>query len=144
MLIVLAICLPLLAVLATWLKRRHDRKQDRMYGGFNAGITERSAPMTQHSPKLGGDPSRAGSAAAAGTAEGSRSASPTRTRDSFMPYGYAYTRSDSRIASQRQDTRAAASSPLAREAELSPEMSEVNASKGKQRVRVRERDDVTP
>jgi hypothetical protein len=142
MLIVLAICLPLLAVLATWLKRRHDRKRDRMYGGFNAGITERSAPMTQNSPKLGGEPSRAGSGAV--TAEGSRSASPTRTRESFMPYGYGYTRSDSRVTSQRQDTRAATSSPLAQGVESSAEMSETNANKGKQRVRVREREDVTP
>jgi hypothetical protein len=144
MLIVLAICLPALAVLATWLKRRHDRKQDRMYGGFNAGITERSAPMTQHSPKLGGDPSRAGSAAVTDAAEGSRSASPTRTRESFMPYGYGYARSDSRVASQRQDARAATSSPLAREVESSAGMGEINANKGKQRVRVREREDVTP
>lgn len=90
MLIVLAIVLPLLGAGAHWLKARHDRKVDRMSGGFNAGITERAAPMS----KEGFNDSDMVAAAAAHKMESGRPGSPARTRDQFMPYGYGYTHSD--------------------------------------------------
>ncbi|KAF7192106.1 hypothetical protein HII31_06492 [Pseudocercospora fuligena] len=97
MLIVLAILLPLLGWGAHYLKRRHDRKVDRMSGGFNAGITERAAPMS----KEGFNDSDM--VAAAATNSG-RPGSPARTRDQFMPYGYGYAHSDSRTGVARGGT----------------------------------------
>jgi high-affinity Fe2+/Pb2+ permease len=48
MVIILAIAFPLIAWGAVWLKRRHDRKQDQINTGFNAGITGRGTDMTDH------------------------------------------------------------------------------------------------
>jgi hypothetical protein len=50
MVIVLAIALTLVAILATWLKKRHDRKRDKLNTSFNEGITTRTALSD---PKLG-------------------------------------------------------------------------------------------
>ena len=47
MLIVLVIAFPLIAWGAVVLKRRHDRKQDQITGGFNEGITTRP-PMSDN------------------------------------------------------------------------------------------------
>lgn len=106
MVIVLAIGLTALALIGLWLKRRHDRKRDQISGGFNAGITERSAPMSN--PSL----NASGMAAAAGT---DRPNSPARTREAFMPFGYGYSRSESRLGSNHgaHDDRPPRS-PLAR------------------------------
>jgi hypothetical protein len=99
MVIVVAIGLLILGFGGRWLKKRHDRKQDRMSSSFNAGITTRAPPMAANDSHVSGpadlDPNNGRN-------------SPSRTRDAFMPYGYAYTRSESRLAS---DDR---SSPLAR------------------------------
>lgn len=102
MVIVLAIAFSLLAILATWLKRRHDRKRDDPNTSFNEGITTRTAPSN---PNLGtSEKTDAMTAPIPPAAPGlSPSASgrnsPIRTRDAFMPYGYNYTRSESRLAS---------------------------------------------
>lgn len=104
MVVVLAVGLTALALIGLWLKRRHDRKRDQISGGFNAGITERTAPMSNPSLNASG-------AIASGGMDGR--SSPARTRDAFMPYGYGYNRSESRLGSshQVQDDRR---SPLAR------------------------------
>ncbi|EME80510.1 uncharacterized protein MYCFIDRAFT_86910 [Pseudocercospora fijiensis CIRAD86] len=101
MLIVLAILLPLLGWGAHYLKRRHDRKVDRMSGGFNAGITERAAPMSKEGFN---DSDMVAAAAAAAASSSGRPGSPARTRDQFMPYGYGYTHSDSRTGVARGGT----------------------------------------
>jgi hypothetical protein len=90
MVIVLAIALSLIAILATWLKKRHDRKRDLPNTSFNEGITTRTAPT---------DPALTEKA---GTSPSGRN-SPARTREAFMPYGYNYTRSESRLASGSED-----------------------------------------
>ncbi|KAK4500544.1 hypothetical protein PRZ48_008733 [Zasmidium cellare] len=138
MLIVLVICLPLIAWLALWLKRRHDRKQDQMNGGFNQGITQRApGPMSDPHMNMSGG---AGSAAI----DGSGRNSPARTRDAFMPYGYGYNHSESRLGSKQavyDDRR----SPLARgETPGDPEKDAIEAAetpgkKKSKRVLVRER-----
>lgn len=93
MVIVLAVGFSLLAWLLTWLKRRHERKQDRIpSGGFNAGITERSPPMEHKNLSSTVVPLHGG---------GGRSDSPARTREAFMPYGYGYARSETRVGSSR-------------------------------------------
>ena len=103
MLIVLAIGLSALAILGTWLKRCHDRKRDEPNTSFNEGITTRTAPSN---PNLGGMSEKTNSSAApippaapglSPSASGRNS--PIRTREAFMPYGYNYTRSESRLAS---------------------------------------------
>ncbi|KAK4539603.1 hypothetical protein LTR36_010539 [Oleoguttula mirabilis] len=112
MLIVMFIGLLLLALIAVLLKRRYDRKADQPREGFNAGITTRSTPMKDISKGGGGRAGEAGagdttymsnttdSQLAAGTLEaGSGRNTPTRTREAFMPYGYNYARSESRLAS---------------------------------------------
>jgi hypothetical protein len=102
MVIVLAIALALVAVLATWLKKRHDRKRDEPNTSFNEGITTRTAPSD---PKLGqtekpeASSSSMPPAAPAFNISPNGRNSPIRTRDAFMPYGYNYTRSESRLAS---------------------------------------------
>jgi hypothetical protein len=101
MVIVLAIALSIIAVLATWLKKRHYRKRDEPNTSFNEGITTRTAPSE---PKLGHTekPEASGSlppVAPAFNASPNGRNSPIRTRDAFMPYGYNYTRSESRLAS---------------------------------------------
>lgn len=98
MVIVLAIGLTALGVGGTWLKRRHDRKQDQITSGFNAGITQRSAGPPIAAAGTAGNPND--SSMMTGSASGRDS--PARTRSAFMPYGYGYARSESRLAS-RQD-----------------------------------------
>lgn len=136
MVIVLAILLPLLAWLAIWLKRRHDRKRDQIGGGFNEGITHRTAPMS--------DPNFNNSGVAGSGIDGSGRNSPARTRDAFMPYGYGYNRSESRLGSKQamHDDRR---SPLARgDTPMDPEKeagmrAETPGKKKSRRVLVRER-----
>lgn len=91
MLIILFLGLALLALLAVLLKRRHDRRMDKVTTSFNAGITTRAAPTPGASvpPSRGlqtsGD-NRQGTYAAAGMAEigeGRGRATPTREQ-----YGY--------------------------------------------------------
>jgi hypothetical protein len=101
MVIVLAIALAFIAILATWLKKRHYRKRDEPNTSFNEGITTRTAPLD---PKLGQaeKPEASGSvppvAPAYKISPNGRN-SPMRTREAFMPYGYNYARSESRLAS---------------------------------------------
>ena len=101
MIIVLAIALAAIAILATWLKKRHYRKRDVPNTSFNEGITTRTAPSD---PKLGQaeKPEASGAvppvAPAYSITPNGRN-SPIRTREAFMPYGYNYTRSESRLAS---------------------------------------------
>jgi len=129
--------------------------------GFNAGITTRSALM----PAVGGraddgtgDSSYMSTAnsrvMAAGTLEsGSGRNSPARTREAFMPYGYGYARSESRLANRTDDV-GGRKSPMARggtpvgelekgvgmkEAGMGAETPESAPAKQKKRVLVRER-----
>lgn len=108
MVIVMAIGFPLLAWFGVWLKRRHDRKQDRITGGFNAGITERSAPTGGNEEK-----NISGTLTPVGAMEGSGRNSPARTREAFMPYGYGYANSQSRLGSSQAVDRP--TSPLAQD-----------------------------
>lgn len=108
MVIVLAIGFSLLAWLLMWLKRRHDRKQDIVKGGFNAGVTERSTPAT------GGNEEKNASSLVVTPMHGSGRNSPARTREAFMPYGYGYARSESRLTSNQ--TLNQPTSPLATDA----------------------------
>lgn len=92
----LAIALIVLGFGGRWLKRRHDRKKDQITGGFNSGITTRSAPMTNDKAN-----------ASVGVLEpGSGRNTPSRSRDAFMPYGYGYARSESQIGPTRGGTPA--------------------------------------
>ncbi|KAK4553252.1 hypothetical protein LTR86_009552 [Recurvomyces mirabilis] len=113
MLIALFVGLLLLALIAVFIKRRYDRKQDQIKEGFNAGITHRSAPM----PPSAGDMSYANDsqvmAGALGPSGDGRD-SPARTRDSHMPYGYGYTRSESRLSAHQPGVGGGRRSPLAR------------------------------
>ncbi|KAF2159926.1 hypothetical protein M409DRAFT_29535 [Zasmidium cellare ATCC 36951] len=139
MLIVLVICLPLLAFLAVCLKRRYDRKQDQINGGFNEGITQR-APGPMSDPHLNAS-GGAGSAAI----DGSGRNSPARTRDAFMPYGYGYNRSESRLGSKqavyddRRSPLARGETPLDPEKEAGMDTAETPGKKKSKRVLVRER-----
>lgn len=133
MIIVLALGLTILGVGGRWLKKRHDRKQDRINGGFNTGITERNQEMS--GPNNGPSSSFVGGEQPAGGRD-----SPMRTREAFMPYGYGYTRSESRLASQGHEK----GSPLARGTtpvgELERNAPDDSASRKKsRRVLVRER-----
>jgi hypothetical protein len=136
MVIVVAIGLLILGFGGRWLKKRHDRKQERLSESFNAGITTRGTPVAANnvndSHVSDMDPN------------GGRN-SPSRTRDAFMPYGYGYTRSESRLGSYNNNDR---SSPLARGAtpvndlEKAGGMSSVtpeDPNKKSRRVKVRER-----
>ncbi|KAM0703095.1 hypothetical protein Q7P35_009793 [Cladosporium inversicolor] len=101
MVIVLAIALAAIAILAMWLKKRHYRKRDDPNTSFNEGITTRTAPSD---PKLGQAEKPEASAhvppvAPAYNISPNGRNSPIRTREAFMPYGYNYTRSESRLAS---------------------------------------------
>lgn len=114
MVIVLAIGLSLLAWLFIWLKRRHDRKLDKVTGGFNTGITEQSAGAGAAGP-LGGVLAEKNGSGTVGTTPsivergGSGRNSPAqRSREAFMPYGYGYTNSESRVGVNERPT-----SPLA-------------------------------
>ncbi|KAF2765747.1 hypothetical protein EJ03DRAFT_330679 [Teratosphaeria nubilosa] len=117
MLIILTIGLSSMAALAVYIKRRYDRKADQIRQGFNAGITTRSAPPASsiRGPDGAGDSSFLSTTQMSGTGTfepGSGRNTPARTRDAFMPYGYGYTRSESRLASRADmDARR---SPLAR------------------------------
>ena len=113
MIIVLFFGLLGLALLGLWWKRRHQRKQDQITGGFNSGITERAPPMSSN-PHVNDSSMLSASNvndAAAHDHNGGRD-SPVRTRDAFMPYGYGYTRSESRLGSNPEIQRMP--SPLAR------------------------------
>jgi hypothetical protein len=105
MVIVLAIALSIIAILATWLKKRHDRKRDLPNTSFNEGITTRSAPTDPALTEKAAASSRNVAPAAAAFSSSSPSGrnSPARTREAFMPYGYNYTRSESRLASGSED-----------------------------------------
>ena len=105
MIIVVAIGLLILGFGGRWLKKRHDRKQDRLSGNFNAGITTRGPPMASNDANTSHVTAAAGNIDAASGRD-----SPSRTRDAFMPYGYGYTRSESKLGSHANDR----SSPLAR------------------------------
>lgn len=87
MLIVLFVAFLVIAFVAILLKRRHERGRDQIRGGFNAGITERS-------PAVDGSGTHVNRTSLAPASSGRNS--PARTRDAFMPYGYGYTRSESR------------------------------------------------
>jgi hypothetical protein len=107
MVIVLAIALSIIAILATWLKKRHDRKRDSPNTSFNEGITTRTAPTDPALTEKAAASNRSVAPAAAAPAFNSSSPSgrnsPARTREAFMPYGYNYTRSESRLASGSED-----------------------------------------
>lgn len=135
MLIALLVGLLLLALLAVLLKRRHDRRMDVVSTGFNEGITTRTT----------------GSAHALASADpfpahGSGRDSPARTREAFMPYGYGYTRSESRLASTSNlGATGAGSSPLAHDGTTVNDLEKSGVDAGtpsgpkKKRVFVRER-----
>ncbi|KAK0304376.1 hypothetical protein LTR01_007477 [Friedmanniomyces endolithicus] len=97
MLLVLFAALVLLALLATCLKRRHDRRADQVREGFNAGITTRSTGTAPMSVVPASANTTIADMSALGPSGSGRN-SPARTREAFMPYGYAYTRSESRLA----------------------------------------------
>lgn len=135
MVIVVAIGLLVLGFGGRWLKKRHDRKKDRISESFNAGITTRGTPM--------GSGRNVNESYISGAGDGRNS--PSRTREAFMPYGYGYTRSESRLGSHSNVDH---SSPLARgttpvsdleknggASEVSPE----NPNGKSRRVKVRER-----
>lgn len=130
MVIVVAVGLLILGFGGRWLKKRHDRKKDRISSGFNSGVTTRGTPM-------GGGTN----AAYASDPNGGRN-SPSRTREAFMPYGYGYTRSESRLGSYSNIDR---SSPLARGATPVNDLEKAGAASPEQqnqksrRVKVRER-----
>lgn len=129
MLIILAIAFPLIAWGAIVLKRRHDRKRDQITGGFNAGVSER----TVNDSRL--------EVSAANTFDGSGRNSPARTRDAFMPYGYGYSRSASRNASQTA-VNEANRHPLSRGQTPMGDMEKdigTSPPKGKKKILVREK-----
>ncbi|PPJ52270.1 hypothetical protein CBER1_10267 [Cercospora berteroae] len=113
MLVVLVIAFPLIAWGAVVLKRRHDRKQDQINGGFNEGITTRP-PMSDNNMNSSWSAknreqkliqswhrSTASIPMAAAGPSGSGRNSPQRTREAFMPAGYGYSRSSSRNDSRQ-------------------------------------------
>lgn len=117
MIIVLAVGLTLLGFGGRYLKKRHDRKRDAITGGFNTGITTRSAgdPKAPQPPMSQSNINDSGVLEPAPLPTGRDS--PARTREAFMPYGYGYTRSESRLGSQGQGQGAGVertASPLAR------------------------------
>ena len=157
MLIVLFVGLLLFALLALWLKRRHDRKADHIREPFNAGITERSAPnITDDKRRGGGDgvgdssymSTNTSTLMAGGLEGGSGRNTPSRTRDAFMPYGYGYARSESRVGSRTGvDALEGRRSPMTRggtpmsdiEKEVGMSRAETPKSKRSRKVLVRER-----
>ncbi|TKA73061.1 hypothetical protein B0A55_09495 [Friedmanniomyces simplex] len=93
MLIILFVALLLLALLATYLKRRHDRRADQIREGFNTGITTRSAPMTMATAPAdtaqdATDASGGGGMGPSGYGSGRNSPAPHRAREAVMPYSY--------------------------------------------------------
>lgn len=101
MVIVLIFGLIALAFLLRFLRNRHRRKRDQINTGFNSGITTRAAPSGPAAyPTAAGHVNDSFvSGAPSGPAESTADAS-VRTRDAFMPYGYGYTRSESRLGYQ--------------------------------------------
>jgi len=136
MLIVIFVGLLLFAIVAVWLKRRHGRKRDQISGGFNAGITSRSAPMSENPAPA--DTSLVNTSMVTSLEAGGGRDSPARTREAFMPYGYGYARSESRLASPAPafDGR---KSPLARVGTPVDELEKDVGVDKKRRVLVRER-----
>ncbi|KAI7479429.1 hypothetical protein KC357_g4228 [Hortaea werneckii] len=170
MIIVIFIGLLIIGLIAGWLKHRHDRKRDQIRGGFNEGITSR--PVHHHH---GHGREKAGMGYAAGNAAnnssflsmndssqvmaappttglepGSGRNSPARTREAFMPYGYGYTRSESRLGSRTDVDESGATgqrSPLPKEEKPTAETERGEKGavgggsrpKGQRRVLVRER-----
>lgn len=170
MLIVLFIGLLIIGLVAGWLKHRHDRKRDQIRGGFNEGITSRPVNHRDgHGREKAGMGYAAGNAAnnssflsmngsshvmtappATGLEPGSGRNSPARTREAFMPYGYGYTRSESRLGSRTdvdQSGTGERPSPLPKEETPTAEMEKGGKGgtgggarpKGQRRVLVRER-----
>jgi hypothetical protein len=107
MIIVLAVGLTILGVGGRYWKKRHDRKRDAISGGFNQGITTRNAPAGASAAQAN-DPHMSGDFI---EPAGGRD-SPMRTRENFMPYGYGYTRSESRLAEQRNSPMARGATPV--------------------------------
>lgn len=129
MLIVIIIGLGLFIWLLIWLKRRHERKEDAAPAAFNAGITTRTTPMASTTQAVAMDPS-------------SGRDSPARTRDAFMPYGYGYARSESRLGSRTNvaDSHLAKGSPLATTTTITDPEKDTGTPVGKKkRIYVRER-----
>lgn len=129
MLVILAIAFGLLIWLLIWLKRRHERRQDAAPSAFNEGITMRTATMDSTTQPVAMQPS-------------SGRDSPMRTRDAFMPYGYGYSRSESRLESRSNviDTTLSKGSPLANATTAADMEKERGTPVGKKkRIYVRER-----
>lgn len=133
MVIVVGVGLLILGFGGRWLKKRHDRKKDRMSASFNAGITTRGTPMAASNVND----------SHISAADGSGRNSPSRTRDAFMPYGYGYTRSESRLGSYNNTDRG---SPLARGGTPSGDLEKADGTVSStpenpksKRVKVRER-----
>lgn len=104
MIVVIVLGCALLALLAVYLKRRHDRKRDQAPAVFNEGITSRSLPAQTRDGGVG-EMSYVNDSSirvAEGLEAGSGRNTPTRTRDAFMPYGYGYSRSESRLGASFQ------------------------------------------
>ncbi|WPG99041.1 Hypothetical protein R9X50_00184600 [Acrodontium crateriforme] len=114
MLIVLFVGLLAFALIAFWLKRRHDRKKDLIRHGFNAGITSRSGPKPTAPPLDTSHANHSQKMVAANIGGGNGRNSPARTREAFMPYGYGYARSESRLASHDKGFDRITPSPLGR------------------------------
>lgn len=105
MIIVIALGLSILGFGGRWLKKRYDRKHDQTRTGFNAGITSRSAEVSDEKVV----PSSSGAAA---FEAGSMTGSPARTREAFMPYGYGYKRSESRNGTGEEGTLTRGGTPF--------------------------------
>lgn len=97
MVIVLVVALSLLGFGARWIKKRYDRKHDQNLKPFNAGVTTRSVAVTD-------DKFDNSLSSAATFVQSSNVDSPARTREAFMPYGYGYTRSESRNGGGAEDS----------------------------------------
>nr|POE63292.1 hypothetical protein CFP56_04195 [Quercus suber] len=98
MLIALFAGLSGVAVLATCLKRRHDRRADQIRNGFNSGITTRSTAKGVADPAHGSalPPAPPVYPSTTDIEPGPTRDSPARSRNAFMPYGYGYSYSDPR------------------------------------------------
>ena len=132
MILVIAVGLLALGFGGRWLKKRHDRKADRISSSFNTGVTSHTMPGGRvNDSQISG----------VGMADGRNS--PSRTREAFMPYGYAYTRSESRLGSGSPIpsiliSDVSCSSPLAQGGNNSNDLEKAAPEKSR-RVKVRER-----
>jgi hypothetical protein len=131
MVIILALLLGLFAWLLTFLKKRHDRNRDKITGCFNAGITKHNHHFDHEKGGSGNNnipPNTLHPSSASGRN------SPARTREAFMPYGYGYTSSESRVGSRTDVADRGAipleekKSPLAREVPVIRTPDEVHGS----------------